>query len=311
MAERALVTGASGFIGSQLIRRLLHDGAAVVALVRSTSDLWRIEDVLDWIELARDGEGVPQGGLDVVYHLAASGVRHGEEAAQVVETNVVGTLRALELARAAGAHRFVYCGSCFEYGPGQRLSEAAPLRPISAYGASKAGGGLLAEAYSQEHGLPVSWVRPFTAYGPFEAAYRLVPSAIVRALDREPLELTSGSQTRDFVYVEDVVEGIVAVAHSEAAVGGRFNLCTGVSTTVVDVAKTVGEFVGDPVELRVGALPDRSDDFAVLSGDPLHTAESLGWQAAVLLREGLARTIDWFRERRDRYPEYRRQATRR
>jgi nucleoside-diphosphate-sugar epimerase len=307
LPERALVTGAAGFIGSHLVRRLLRDGVEVVALVRPGSDLWRIEDVLDWVELATATDEPRLAGVTTVYHLAAAGVRPDGDASEAVETNVLGTLRLLERARDVEAERVVYCGSCFEYGPGERLGEDAPLRPLTEYAATKAAGRLLAEAFGRTHGLPVVSVRPFTAYGPFEAAYRLVPSTILSALGGLPVELTGGGQTRDLIHVEDVVDGLLAAARSKRAVGGTFNLCTGVSTRVRDVAETVVELVGEPVEVRLGALPDRTAEYETLSGDPTRAADVLGWTASIELRDGLARTIEWFREHRARYPIYRRE----
>jgi nucleoside-diphosphate-sugar epimerase len=304
LAERVLVTGGAGFIGSHLVRRLLESGADVAATVRPGSDLWRLDGVLDWIEVASSIGPLPSA--DVVYHLAAAGVHPDTDAATVVETNVLGTLRVIEHAQASGAGRFVYCGSCFEYGPGMGLSEDAPLRPVSEYGASKAAGSLLALAAGTAHSLPVTVVRPFTAYGPHEAAHRLVPSVIVDALDGGPIRVTSGGQSRDFVYVTDVVEGLVA-ATDPRAVGAVLNLCTGKATTVGDLASQVAALVGG-VEVLAGAVPDRAVEFPVLSGDPSRAADVLGWRAQTPLEDGLRRSIAWFEEHRDRYAQYRREA---
>ena len=141
MADRVLVTGGAGFVGSHLVRRLLESGADVSISVRPGSDLWRVDDVLESIRVVSSMEPLPEA--EVVYHLAAAGVHPDADAAAVVETNVLGTLRVLEHARTTGVERFLYCGSCFEYGPGEGLSEDATLRPISEYGAAKAAGSLL------------------------------------------------------------------------------------------------------------------------------------------------------------------------
>lgn len=311
MAERALVTGASGFIGSHLVRRLVASGASVVALVRPSSDLWRIQDVLDWVELTDAREASRLRGVTTVHHLAAAGIRPGADTGAIAEANVLGTLRLLALAKEIGARRFVYCGSCFEYGPGTRLTEDAPLRPLSEYAASKSACLLLAHGFGRSHGLEVVSVRPFTAYGPFEAAYRLVPSTILSVLDDVPPELTGGTQTRDFVYAADVADGLVAAATSAQAGGGTFNLCTGSETSVGDLASSVVALAGADVELRLGAVPERAVEYATLSGDPSLAAQVLGWRAETLLTDGLARTIDWFREHRARYLEYARAEVRR
>lgn len=305
MADRVLVTGGSGFIGSHLVRRLVEAGADVIVAVRPESDLWRIEDLLEWVERTPADRPLPEAS--VVYHLAAEGVRPDTDVHAVVETNVLGTLRLLEHAQETGVDRFVYCGSCFEYGPGDGLSEDAPLRPITEYGASKAAGSLLTLAYGTAYGLPVVVVRPFTAYGPLEAAYRLVPSVILDVLDGGPVRLTSGIQTRDFVYVADVVDGMLAAGRDERALHGIFNLCTGRATAVRDLAGTISELVGG-VDLLPGTVADRAVELAALSGDPARTADRLGWRAQTELADGLRRTLDWFRENRGRHLEYRRKA---
>ena len=305
MADRVLVTGGAGFVGSHLVRRLLESGADVSISVRPGSDLWRVDDVLESIRVVSSMEPLPEA--EVVYHLAAAGVHPDTDAAAVVETNVLGTLRVLEHARTTGVERFLYCGSCFEYGPGEGLSEDATLRPISEYGAAKAAGSLLTLAARAAHGLPVVVVRPFTVYGPREAAYRLVPSSILDGLDGGPIRVTAGTQSRDFVYVTDVVDGLLEAAADERALGGVFNLCTGRATTVSELAGRVAELTGGR-EVLTGAVPGRAVEFPVLSGDPSHTADVLGWRAATTLDDGLRETIAWFEECRERYPEYRRKA---
>ena len=296
MAERVLVTGAAGFVASHVVRRLVRDGADVVALVRPRSDVRRIADVVDDVELLRVELGgdrpMRAGRLDRVLHLAAAGVVGRVPDAKVVQANVLGTLQALELARAGGAAAFLYCGSCFEYGPGELHREDGPLRPVSAYGASKAAGWTLAEAYGREHGLHVTGVRPFTVYGPGEAPSRLVPSVCLGAARREPVALSGGLQTRDFVYVDDAVEAILRAARTVA--GGIFNICTGSAVAVHDVAVEIASLAGGDVELRFGALPERPAELATLSGDPTAARKTLGWLATTSLRDGLRATLDWF-----------------
>jgi nucleoside-diphosphate-sugar epimerase len=242
-------------------------------------------------------------GVEVVHHLAAAGVnpRHdsGEE---VVAANVVGTLRLLELATALEVRRLVYCGSCFEYGSGRGLVESTLPRPQSDYAASKSAAWLLAHSYSRRHGLSLVSLRPFTVYGPLESPYRLVPATIMGALDGRRIELTRGEQTRDFVYVDDAV-GAFAAASSDAAIEGTFNVCTGVETAVAELAQCVVELAGAG-EVDLGALPYRDNELWNLSGDPSAAADGLSWRAATPLREGLERTIEWFREHRDRHAEY-------
>lgn len=299
LAERVLVTGAAGFVGSQLVRRLVADGHRVVAAVRPGSDPARLADVIDEVELVHAelaDERLPDlGPLDRVLHLAAAGVGDGATARGIVSTNVIGTLRVLQHARRSGAASFLYCGSCFEYGPGLHHRETDRLFPASAYAASKSSGWLLAQAFAHEHGLHVVGVRPFTVYGPGEPAFRLVPSVCAAAAAAGGVvELTAGEQTRDFVFVADAVEAIVRVGLSSEQ--QTFNICTGRSTSVRAVAQRIVELGGRDTDLRFGARPARAVEFATLSGDPSLLADRLGWTATTSLDDGLRQTLTWFEE---------------
>jgi nucleoside-diphosphate-sugar epimerase len=274
-----------------------------------TSDLWRIEDVLGDVELVRADirrlEASAVGPrVDCVYHMAAAGVTAAPDTVDLIETNVVGTKRALDLAVAAGASRFVYCGSCFEYGPGELHVEDELPQPLDDYAASKAAGWLLARATSLRTGLPVASVRPFTVFGPYEAARRLVPATICAALNGAPVRITAGTQARDFVCVRDATAGIVAAGTSDAAPGGTFNLCTGVSTTVFDLAERVCRLCGTGSEVERGAIEARERELPSISGDPRHANVALGWRARTALEDGLLETIEWFRAGGRHLPAY-------
>jgi nucleoside-diphosphate-sugar epimerase len=313
---RTLVTGGSGFIGSQLVRALLEQGDEVVVLLRPSSDAWRLADVLGWVEVVRtdaaalDPTDPPRElkGVQRVFHLAADGVKPSAAAEEaVVSSNVIGTSRLLELAGRLDVERFVYCGSCFEYGSGDRLREDACPRPNSAYAASKAAGWLLACAHGRAHGLPVVSLRPFTVFGPYEAPHRLIPSAVLRALEGSPIELTGGEQTRDFVYVQDAIRSFLAAGTADGVAGETFNVCTGVATSVRSLVEEVVELTVSGSELRFGAIPYREEELWTLSGDPTAAAACLGWVATTSLSDGLRATIDWFRAEGNRHPAYTRE----
>ncbi len=282
----------------------------MVAFVRPTASLWRLRDVLDDIELVEADltELAPSTpslrGVRVIHHLAAAGVdSRGSDAAQVVVANVVGTLRLLEAARAVGVDRFVYCGSCFEYGAGSRLSEDAPLRPRSPYAASKSAGWLLAQAAAAAEGLPLVTLRLFTVYGPFEAPHRLVPSCVLSAIEGKPIEITSGDQLRDFVFVDDAIEAFVAASESAGGVGHTINVCSGVETRVRDLAAAVATLARSDAGVAVGSLPPRKGEADVLSGDPTRARYLLGFSTRTPLQEGLDRSLAWFREHRALYEQ--------
>lgn len=308
--KRIVVTGGPGFVGSHLVRRLVDLGCQVTLLARLGSNRCRIQDVahavtiLPWDLNNRHMSPLQErlAGTQIMFHLAAAGVRFNEEeTTSVVETNVLGTLSLLQLANRLQIERFVYCGSCSEYGPGESLSEDSMLTPICEYGASKASGSMLANAFHRKHGLPSVCLRPFLVYGPFEAKHRLIPHTILQALNDAPIPLTVGTQTRDFVFVQDVVEALLEAAIMPKAIGETFNICTGVSTSVRRAVDLILELMNSKSRPLFGTLPLRRAELWLSSGSAKKVEEVLGWRARTALQDGLLLTINWFREHRLEY----------
>lgn len=224
----------------------------------------------------------------------------------MIDSNVGGTLAALELAERLGVRRFVYVGSSGEYGPCTRAREDQVPAPNAEYGATKAAGWCLAHAFGRRTGLPVVSVRPFSVFGPFEAAYRLVPYCTLEALDNAPMKVTDGRQTRDFIFVDDVIDGIRVAAGSAQAVGGTFNLCTGISTSVREMVTTIRQVCGSAAEPSFGIAVAGATEMWTTSGDPTQAHRVLGWTAKHTMTEGLEKTRDWLAEHRGLYSEYQR-----
>jgi nucleoside-diphosphate-sugar epimerase len=243
--------------------------------------------------------------VQLVYHLAAVGMDPlQQDVEEILRHNLWGTLRVLQLAERVAPERLVFCGSGHEYGAASRAGEEVVPAPVSAYGVSKTSGWMLARARAQQAELPLVSLRPFPVYGTFDVSYRLVPYCVRRALAGAPLEITGGEQTRDFVYVDDVVEAFLAAGTAPGAVGGTFNVCSGVETSVRELVETVVELTGCAAAPRFGTRPYRPSEMWHLSGDPARAAEVLGWRATTPLREGLERTIAWFRARRETDPDH-------
>jgi nucleoside-diphosphate-sugar epimerase len=290
-SDRILVTGAAGFVGANLVRRLLQDGAAVTAVVRPGGDPWRLEGL--GVELLETDVREPlPGGFALVYHLAAHGSYSWQRDEETIrETNLRGTENAL-----AAGDRVVVAGSSSEYGLKPHApAEDEPLQPNSAYAAAKAEG----TARALEHGAVV--LRLYSAYGPWEHPDRLVPTLLARGLEGELPPLVSPAVARDFVHVDDVCAAFVLAA---GAKGGRvYNVGSGRQTTVAEIVELARRLLGLEAEPRWGSMPDRAWDTETWVANPDRINRELGWEPRIGLEEGLARTFEWLTSEapRERY----------
>jgi nucleoside-diphosphate-sugar epimerase len=293
---RILVTGAGGFLGSRLVSRLLDRGANVVALLRPGGARPALADAdrVTWLEVdltrvVTAAQRAVLADVSTIYHLAGAGLHeaHPRSASDVARANVVGTLTVLGLVEELGGARLIHCGSGLEYGPGQRLSESSPLRPAGAYAATKAAASLLVHATAPSATI----VRPFTVYGPGDSLHSLVSQTIISAVATGEIPLTGGEQTRDFVYIDDVVDGLLLAA-APSAVGSIFNLASGHETSVRALVELVVEVCGTG-QPRFGALPYRAGEPSRIWGDASRARQELGWEPKVPLRTGLERTAAW------------------
>jgi NAD dependent epimerase/dehydratase len=317
--RKVLVTGAGGFIGSHLAEQLARDGADVRAFVRYTSrsDNGWLEHadpaVAGAIEIFR-GDLVNPGavasaveGRDVVFHLGALipipySYRHPRE---FVAANVVGTLNVLEAARRTNGPRVVHTSTSEVYGTAQSvpIDEDHPLHPQSPYAASKVGADQLALAFQRSFGTPVVIARPFNTYGPRQSARAVIPTIVSQALSREVIELGATAPTRDFLYVEDTVRGLLRCGEAEDVEGEVINLGTGTEISIGEVAERVLGQLGQKLPVTLDEQRVRPPDSEVerLVASTAKAERLLGWEPAVDFDEGLRRTIEWLTGALDAY----------
>ncbi len=305
---RALVTGAAGFLGANLVRRLHVAGHEVIALTRSPEAAWRLEEVvadvrvleLDLRDTAAIERVIATTEPQWIFHLAAHGAYSWQsDLEQMIAVNVAATATLLSAARAAGVQAFVNAGSSSEYG----LKAHAPredewLEPNSHYAVTKAAGSHLT-ALAAAEGLPAVTLRLYSIYGPWEDPGRLVP-ALVREATRGKLPPLVGPQTaRDFVYVEDCCEALLRAAQRGApgGPGATLNIGSGVQTRLEELVEVARGALGVTEEPQWGTMGQREWDTNVWVSDPRAALELLDWRATSSLGDGLARTAAWLRER--------------
>ena len=308
--SRVLVTGASGFIGSHLVERLVRDGHAVRAYVHynSRNDWGNLErvhpDVRREIEVITgdiaDPFSVRQAvkGMRVVYHLASLiAIPYSYVAPQsYVSTNILGAINVLQAARDEEVERVVHTSTSECYGTAQYvpINELHPLRGQSPYAASKIGADMLAESYWRSFGLPVATIRPFNTFGPRQSARAVIPAIISQALRGGVIKLGSLNPTRDMNYVDNTVDGFVAVANQPAAVGEVTNIGSGREISIGNLARVIVELIGSSsqvVEDTQRIRPVNSEVERLLC-DPAKATRLLGWAPKVGLEEGLRRSIE-------------------
>jgi nucleoside-diphosphate-sugar epimerase len=304
---RVLVTGATGFIGSHVVRRLVADGAEVHALTSGVSSIYptRLVELRDRLTL-HAGSLTDRSAMDVVadasrpdvvLHLAAYTHvgKSWDRVDECIQVNVQGTVNLLQALARRGYDRFVYTGTSEIYGDVPApFREDGRVNPVSPYSAAKYAGERYCQMFVQGRGWPIVMLRPFNAYGPAQSPDRIIPEIIGRAHKREPLRMTRGAQTREFNYVEDLVEGFVRAATTDGVVGEVINLGCGQEISMRELAVTLLRLLGDPITPQFGALPERPTEIPRMWSDASKARELLGWTSQVSLEEGLQRTIDWY-----------------
>jgi NAD dependent epimerase/dehydratase len=317
--KTVLVTGAGGFIGSQLVESLLAEGAHVRAFVRYNSrgdpgflKLLPVE-LSKQLEVIsgdlRDKSAIYDAarGCELVYHLGALisipySYRHP---AEVAEVNFMGTLNVLMACRELGTARLVHTSTSEVYGTARRapIDEEHPLQGQSPYSASKIGADKLAESFYCAYDLPVVTVRPFNTFGPRQSARAVIPTIIMQALTGNTIHLGNVDTTRDFTYVNDTVRGFLLAGSTVGVEGGVFNLGTGTEIRIGDIAERIALKVGHKVEIMVESQrlrPEKSEVLRLISDNRLARIK-LGWGPQVSLDEGLDKTIAWMRLHMDLY----------
>ena len=296
---RVLVAGGGGFVGSALVAALVSDGHDVSVMTTSSSASSLPGRVLRLDRWHPDGVAAaePAPRYDWIFNAAAYGVDPNQtdpEAARLANTEL--PLAFVDLARRAGAHALVHVGSCFEYAEAverRPLREGDPLEAVKTYAASKVAGTLAVLEKARGDGIQVVVARLFGVYGPGERPWRLLPSLHDRLMRGQSVPLSEGSQVRDYLYVEDAVAGLAALA---AAISNGLqascvvNLCSGIEVTVRKFAETVADALGVPRSLlQFGAIPIRPREVAYLVGDVGRLNSLTPWRPAYTLERGIAR----------------------
>jgi NAD dependent epimerase/dehydratase len=312
------VTGADGFIGSHVVEALVREGARVRALSLYNSfgtAGWLDElspDVRASVEIQAGDVRDPHftrdflRGVDIVFHLAALiAIPYSYRAPQsYVDVNVTGTLNVLEAVRNSNARRMIHTSTSEVYGTAQftPITEEHPMQGQSPYSASKIGADHMVEAYSRSFDVPAVILRPFNTYGPRQSERAVIPTVIRQVLDESRAEIRLGdlAPVRDFNFVSDIAAAFLAAGLSDKlSHGTAYNAGSGVAVSVAEMVETVRAATGcnkPVVEEEIRFRPSNSEVYRLLAA-PERFRQATGWAPQVNLRQGLDRTIDWWRQR--------------
>ena len=320
MAEKILVTGADGFIGSHLTEELVKQGFEVKAFsLYNSFNTWGWldtlpQDIMENVEVftgdVRDPNGVREAmkGTDAVFHLAALIAipfsYHSPDA--YVDTNIKGTLNVLQAAKQLDLDKVLITSTSEVYGTAQYvpIDESHPYQGQSPYSATKIGADRLAESFYRSFGLPVAIVRPFNTYGPRQSARAVIPTIITQLLaGKEEIRLGSLTPTRDFNFVKDTAQGFIEIYRSDKTVGEEINIATQNEISIGELGEELikqinpqAKIVCDEERLR----PEKSEVNRLL-GSNEKIKMLTDWEPRFTFEEGLAQTIDFFRDNLEKY----------
>jgi nucleoside-diphosphate-sugar epimerase len=303
--SRVLVTGATGFVGANLVRRLLAEGAHIYAMLRPDSDVWRLADIasqIHWMKCdLHDFSGVSQcissARPDIIYHSAFPGGHDSDISTQLrmLSDGLLGTCALLEAANKNHVKRFIHIGSSTEYHPGDRPHrEDELIRPVSIRGVGKAASTLLCQQYAQQYKMNIVILRLFSVYGRWEQQIRLIPVACKAIMYGRVLPLTLPGLMHDWVFVDDVMDACVRVCSSEFQSGEIINIGSGEQHPNEEIVRILGEVAERAVKVDIGGYEPRVIDTVHWVADISKAREILGWVPGYSLRTGLTATYQFW-----------------
>ncbi|WP_274362512.1 NAD-dependent epimerase/dehydratase family protein [Paenibacillus thermotolerans] len=304
--KKVLVTGATGFVGGALTRKLVELGYEVHVFTRQSSNKWRIVDLNPYIvehEVdLRDMEGLKRIVKiikpEVVYHLATHGGYYFQRnTSEIIESNFMGTINLLLACQEVGFDYFVNTGSSSEYGvKNKEMAENDLLVPLGDYAVSKAAASLYCESERLQKQLPIVTLRLFSPYGPWDAPSRFIPYVIKSYLEETAPELSTPFSVRDYIYIDDVVDVYLEFLRIGRLDCGFLNIGSGKQISLGDAADVIKNTTKKNISPNWGALEQRKKEPEIWKADITLAQEKLKWNPKVAFEKGIEATVNWLNE---------------
>jgi nucleoside-diphosphate-sugar epimerase len=303
--ERILVTGATGFVGSCLARRLVSIGHEVHILTRESSNKWRIHDIaadlkdhhVDLRDIDRLENVISNIRPTVVYHLATyGGYSFQKETASIIESNLYGTVNLLTACEKVGFDYFVNTGSSSEYGiKNSPMREDDLAEPLGDYGVSKLAATLYCRSKAIQDNLPIITLRLFSPYGPWDDPRRLIPYVISSFLRNESPKLSTPNSVRDYIYIDDVIDFYVRAAKNLPS-GNVYNVGSGNQYTIGEVVNDIQKDFKGNIGPVWGSVNAQRAEPKTWRADMSKTLQAVNWEPKVSISDGLRLTTEWMRD---------------
>ncbi|RJR30272.1 NAD-dependent epimerase/dehydratase family protein [Candidatus Microgenomates bacterium] len=313
--QNVLITGALGFVGANLVRKLYRNNSVHI-FAKKTSDDWRIRDIsqklhFHYVDL-QDEKSVSQVCKKIqpeyIFHLATRGAySQQKDPLDILKTNLLGTANLITALNPIPYKALINTGSSSEYGFKKHpMFEADVVEPNSFYAVSKVAAAFLSRVFAQSNHKPIVTLRLFSVYGPFEEPGRLIPTLILCLLNKQKIYLAPNKTRRDFIYVDDVVDAFIhtAISMSEKLYGEICNIGTGQQFTSEEVTHSIAQLLNTKATIDYTKFKNRSWDTDFWVANMQKTRSVLGWESQYSLEQGLQKTVKWFQKYGKNFPNY-------
>lgn len=304
--KKVLVSGATGFVGANLVHRLVKENFEVHIIIRKDSNKWRIRDLKDLEEHRIDlldfeilKKTIKKIKPEIIFHLAAASIFGGIESDedQLIKANLFGAINLIRAARSVNYQCFINTGSGAEYGPGNEIRKETDLcQPVSIYGIAKLAATLYAGLEAKRYNKPILTFRLFSPYGPYDNQKRLISNNIIKALQNQNLELANPDAVRDYIYIDDVIDlYLKTIDRANDLKGEVFNVGSGSQSTSREVIDKIIKITDSRNGVLWNKISSSPWDAKVWQADISKTKSAFDWQPKHNINEGLKKTIAWFK----------------
>ncbi len=303
--KKVLVTGAYGFIGSHLIKKLVKENATIAVIVRKDSNPWRVQEYLPQLKIYEANiQNRPEicriihdFQPDYIFHLAAYGTNpNNRNDLLAFETNILGTMNILFAAKDTNCQKIICLGSSSEYGDKkEQIHEEMLLEPVDIYGSTKAAATIISHQLAQEYKIPIVTLRAFNIFGEAEDNHKLFSHIIEKVLRGEDVHLTTCDQYRDYSYVGNIVDGLILATTNENSGNMILNIASGEARPLRYFVDLIFQHLDTKQVPLYGAIPKRENERDAPIPDITKIQTTLGWTPAVSIEEGIKKTIAWYK----------------